>query len=399
MDIVQSILAFNAGREPERLRIKLRKMRANAFSFLRGTSHLFLEHLDREGDVFPAPLTCACGDLHLENFGSYRGADRRAHFDINDFDDAAIAPASMDLLRLMASLHVGAQAMAFTPDDIQVLCTDFTDTYAVALTSGTPSCIDDDTAPRRLRLLLEKTRHRKRTELLDARTLVKGKKRVFRIDDNKTLEIPDKQRKRISAFMEQFACEQEDSDFFKVIDVARRVAGTGSLGIERFAILVRGKGSPDGNFLLDLKGAVPSTLMSHIKTVQPAWQSEAHRVAGMQRRMQVVSAAFLQPVRIGKSSFVMRELQPSSDRVTLEHSAPTREDLTKLSHTLAQMLAWAQLRSAGGLGADHREELVAFSLRKAWRKTLLRLSTQCVQQIHADAAIFNEAYDSGMFNV
>jgi uncharacterized protein (DUF2252 family) len=397
MDIIRSIQDFNAGREPERLRIKFRKMRANAFSFLRGTSHLFLEHLEQKVGALPAPLTCTCGDLHLENFGSFRSADRLTHFDINDFDDAAVAPASLDLLRLLSSLHVGAQSMACTTDDIHALCTGFVDTYVAALASGTPSSLTAETATGTVRLLFEKARTRKRTELLDTRTRVKGKKRVLRIDGKKTLEVSDKQRKRISDLMAQVASGQEDPEFFKVIDIARRVAGTGSLGIERFEILVRGKGSPDGNTLLDLKGAVPSPLVAHVKNVQPAWQSEAHRVVGLQRRMQAACAAFLQPVKVEKTSFVLRELQPSSDRVTLEHSAPTRKDLENLSFTLAQVLAWAQLRGAGSLGTGSAEELMAFALRKPWRKNLMHLSAQCTLQIHADAASFNAAYDSGTF--
>ena len=38
---------------------------------------------------------------------------------------------------------------------------------------------------------------------------------------------------------------QADPEFYEVLDVARRIAGNGSLGVDRFAILVRGKGSPD----------------------------------------------------------------------------------------------------------------------------------------------------------
>src|SRR5712671_315 len=53
-----------------------------------------------------APLVWVCGDLHLENFGSFHGDDGRANFDVNDFDEAALAPASWDLARLLTSLHL-----------------------------------------------------------------------------------------------------------------------------------------------------------------------------------------------------------------------------------------------------------------------------------------------------
>jgi hypothetical protein len=60
-----------------------------------------------------------------------------------------------------------------------------------------------------------------------------------------------------------------DPDFFEVLDVARRIAGNGSLGVDRYVILVRGKGSPDGNDLLDLKEALPSAVLPRVATPSP----------------------------------------------------------------------------------------------------------------------------------
>ena len=59
--------------------------------FLRGSAHLFHARLKR-GVFKPAPVAWCCGDMHLENFGSYHGDNGLAYFDINDFDEAALAP-------------------------------------------------------------------------------------------------------------------------------------------------------------------------------------------------------------------------------------------------------------------------------------------------------------------
>ena len=99
MDVVRSIMAFNAGRESERLQLKYSKLRSSTFAFLRGTCHLFYAQLPQAGVFKSAPLAWACGDLHLENFGSYKADNRLVQFDINDFDEAALARASWDLLR------------------------------------------------------------------------------------------------------------------------------------------------------------------------------------------------------------------------------------------------------------------------------------------------------------
>ena len=79
-------------------------MRASAFAFMRGTCHLFYDQLPRSGVFKSAPPVWVCGDLHLENFGSYKGDNRLVYFDINDFDEAALAPVSWDLVRLLTSL-------------------------------------------------------------------------------------------------------------------------------------------------------------------------------------------------------------------------------------------------------------------------------------------------------
>jgi uncharacterized protein (DUF2252 family) len=57
-----------------------------------------------------------------------------------------------------------------------------------------------------------------------------------------------------------YASARPDPAFFEVLDVAHRIAGTGSLGLERYVVLIEGKGSPNGNYLLDLKQSLASSL-------------------------------------------------------------------------------------------------------------------------------------------
>ncbi len=108
MDVVERIRSYNAGRDPERLAMKYRRLRYSPFVFLRGTCQLFFDRLPNEPLLSKAPLAWVCGDLHLENFGSYKGDNRLVYFDINDFDDAALAPALWDPPRLLTSVVVAA---------------------------------------------------------------------------------------------------------------------------------------------------------------------------------------------------------------------------------------------------------------------------------------------------
>ncbi|HVR53405.1 MAG TPA: DUF2252 family protein, partial [Pseudorhodoferax sp.] len=129
MNVVKAIQQYNAGRDPERLALKYAKMRADPFVFLRGTCHLFYARLPTRGVFKSAPPVWCCGDLHLENFGSYKGDNRIAYFDINDFDEAVLAPATWDLVRLLASLRVGAASLGLQPMAAEGLCTAFLSGY------------------------------------------------------------------------------------------------------------------------------------------------------------------------------------------------------------------------------------------------------------------------------
>ncbi len=141
-----------------------------------------------------------------------------------------------------------------------------------------------------------------------------------------------------------------------------------------------------------------SCVAPHFAALQPKWQSEAHRIVELQRRLQAVSVALLQPVRFDGSPYVIRELQPAEDRITLAGAPRTMGELKGLIGAMGQMVAWAQLRSAGRQGSAIADELVDFGLRKKWKEKLLVGSQACAAQVGKDSATFNKAYDRGAFD-
>ena len=398
MNVVDQIKAYNAGRDPERLLLKYQKMRASPFGFLRATCHLFYDRLPTGGVFRSAPAVWICGDLHLENFGSYKGSNRLAYFDLNDFDESALAPASWDLVRMLASLQVGAASLGFKKAQARSLCGIFLQAYVAALAGGKAYWIESETSRGIIRHLLLSLRERQRAHFLDTRTTLKRRRRVINVDGEKALAATDAQRTAVQIFMAQFAAEQAEPGFFEVLDVARRIAGTGSLGLDRYAVLVQGKGSPGGNYLLDLKACLPSSVALHVATPQPKWKSEAHRVVEVQRRMQAVPPAMLQPVRFNNAAYVLRELQPQEDRVTLDRSGSTMQEVGQAVGTMGQLVAWAQLRSAGRNGSATADALIDFALRTKWQGRLLDAASDCAARVTRDAATFNAAYDAGAFN-
>jgi uncharacterized protein (DUF2252 family) len=400
MDIPQVLRQFNQGRDPELLALKWARMRAGAFAFLRGSCHLFVQRLAGADALQATPRVWVCGDLHLDNYGSYKGDDRQPCFDINDFDEAALAPCGWDVLRLLTSLHLGLAERPLPPADIEGLVQTFIAQYAHALARGKARRITLDTSEGLVHELLDTTRARTRPAFLDARTRKDGKQRQLRTDGRKALPATEAQRQAVLAFMDTFAASQEDPKFFQPLDVARRVAGTGSLGISRYVVLVRGRGSPDGNFLLDLKQALPSALATGTDAPQPAWPSQAHRVVTLQKRMQAVSMAFLQPVQLGHTACVLRALHPSEDHLPLLAPGTPLHRLEHAMATLGSVLAWDHLRGAGCDGAATTEELMDFGQRlkqPTGTQALTELAAACAAQTRADWASYTLAYDTGRF--
>lgn len=392
LSVYERITRFNAGRDPELLPLKYRAIADNPFSFLRGTCHLFYEDLPRLGWLDNSPAAWLCGDLHLENFGSYKGDNRLVYFDLNDFDEAMLAPAHWELARFLTSLLVAAESLAVPPAQALALCHSFIDSYAAALVTGKARWVERATATGMVRELLRGLRTRTRVALLDSRTEIQNGKRRLRLDGKKALPAAAVDRKKVVDFMATYAGTQSHPEFFKVLDVARRIAGTGSLGSERYVILVRGRGSLDGNFLLDLKYAPPSALAPHATLPQPAWSSEAERVTTVQRQVQAISPAFLSPVQIGARSYVLKELLPSQDRIILTNWNGKPRRLEGVIQTMAEVVAWAHLRASGRRGAAIADEWVAFGAAAAvWRAPLLDYAQGYARQVVEDWQEFKQA--------
>ncbi|MBB5420058.1 DUF2252 domain-containing protein [Paraburkholderia atlantica] len=394
-DVAKIIASFNAGRDPERLAMKYKAMRGSPFVFLRGTCHLFYQRLPRANVLDDAPHVWICGDMHFENFGSYKGDNRLVYFDNNDFDEACLAPAPYELVRLLTSVLVGAADLKLSRAEALALCHTALDAYGAALAYGKSRWIEAETATGMVRDLFVALASRTRAAHLDRRTVLKGKTRMLKVDGKKALPVSDERRAAVVQFMQQFAATEPNPDFYRTLDVARRIAGTGSLGVDRYVILVEGKGSPDGNYLIDLKQALSSSVSAHVTATQPQWQTEAQRVVEVQRRNQAVSQAFLHAVEFNQRSYVLRSLQPSEDRVALADWDGKLPRLAAVINSMAELSAWAHLRSGGRQKSAIADDLIAFGSRRDWQLPLIDLATQCEAQVAADWKAYCEAYDRG----
>ena len=396
-DVVDRVARFNAGRESERLALKFRAMRSSAFAFLRATAHLFWEDWHASyGDLADAPLVWATGDLHLENVGSFLGDNRLVYFDLNDFDESALAPATWEIGRFLVSVHIAAKSLEVSRRDAGELVTTFLDAYADALVDGKARWVERAVATGMVKELLENVKGRTREALLDTRTIFGRRRRKLHVDGRRALEIDKHDRERVARAIERFGRSMPEQRFFKVLDVARRVAGTASLGVRRYVVLVRGTGSPDGNWLIDLKEACPSALAPFVPSVQPSWPNDAQRIVRVQHRMQAISPALLRAVDLDGTHFVLRELKPTEDRLALDHWHRRLGRLRKVMATIGRLVAWAQLRSSSRDGSVRVDDLIAFAGERAWRRELVRAASDYSKRVERDWRTFRKASDEAL---
>jgi uncharacterized protein (DUF2252 family) len=242
--------------------------------------------------------------------------------------------------------------------------------------------------------LLKQVSKRDRPDFLDGRTTQKGGKRQLQIVKCKTEAATKADRAAVKTLIHTWAQTQPEPAFFKVLDIAHRIAGNGSLGVERYLVLVEGKGNPDGNFLLDLKAARASSLAPYVKTVQPDWGSQADRAVNLQWRNQESPPALLSVLSDGAQSYILRELQPTADRISLVNCKP--KALHKALTTMAAVTAWSHLRSGGRQGSAIADAMIDFAASAdQWQGPLLDYARDYAQQVTTDFHTFKAAWDAG----
>jgi uncharacterized protein (DUF2252 family) len=390
-NIVERIHRFNTEqkRNPELLKLKYKAMRSNVFTFYRGTCHLFYEDFPKNSPLNAAPNVWICGDLHLENFGSYKGDNRLVYFDINDFDEAVLAPCTWDIVRFVTSVIVGSHTLGINESEALHLNNQFLDAYIKTLAKGQIRSVEKETAKGLVKDLLESLNKRDRQKFVAGYIQEKKGIRRFIVDNKRIAEATaEQQQKVIKLIGDWHKSTQQDAGFYQVLDVQRRIAGTGSLGLERYIILVEGKGSPNGNYLLDLKLTPQSSLEPYLGKLpqphQPQWASQAARVVAIQQRVQGTPPALLEAIVDDTNSYALRELQPSQDRVSLQAWDGKLGLLKKLMQTMGEVTAWDQLRSGGRQGSAIADDLINFAHSSDWRNDILEYARSYSTQVELD---------------
>jgi uncharacterized protein (DUF2252 family) len=132
----ESWLAAHVTILPADLKLKHAQMKSGLFPFLRATYYRWAELFPQIcKELASAEEALTVGDLHVENFGTWRDLEGRLVWGVNDFDEAAVLPYTVDLVRLATSALFAIEDghLALKPKDA---CSSILEGYADSLLHG-----------------------------------------------------------------------------------------------------------------------------------------------------------------------------------------------------------------------------------------------------------------------
>lgn len=396
MAVIEQIKTSNAGRSTLLLERKYDRMSEGLYLFFRATSSIFYEDFAKHFTTTDPTSVWGCGDLHLQNFGTYKAENRLVYFDINDFDDALLLPATWELSRMLTSIYLAGEELDLEKNECDTLSRAFLNSYTQTLSLGKPIDIERRTTTGMLKDFMENLEKRRRKDLIKERTVKVETGRKLNLDTGKVLPTTDEQRAKVENLLKDWPQQHPNPFFSNICDIGIRVTGTASLGLERYVVLV--ENSKEKLYLLDLKEARHSTLDLLAPLPQPVWPTEAARIVTIQSRVNNVLPTLFSAIVSDNQSFVLKELQPEQDKFDFNYWDGELESLEELIRIMATITASGHLRSAGRQGSSIADELIEFSQETQWQKDLFSYCQDYPNKVHQDYFAFCEAYEEGFFD-
>jgi uncharacterized protein (DUF2252 family) len=366
-DALQEFTTFNrdyAKRSPQLMRFKIARMAESAFAFFRGTFHLFARDV-LEHSMIPLPLLTSdgvemelVGDIHSENYGTYKAEDGLIHYDINDFDETTLGRFDFDVCRFAVNMMLAAQERKDTLENqsaaVMAGLSSYLQTVQGSFKKGKFIDLDysekhpGDCVP--LAQLIMKQKEVKRSRFIADLTEEKAGNRQIKRSLLKYFNLSDAEKAQATRLLEDFRKRWKtpvEKNFFDIHDVCGRISGIGSMGRYRYVVLVSGKSHEEKrNVLLEFKEARPSALDTYRQreTSPQALLERAEKVIACERASQAASSAYLGFAIDGAMSFQVREISPHAARVNF--AALKIADFIDVLKVQAAILARSHVRAS-----------------------------------------------------
>ena len=390
----------------EDARAKFDALADSLYSFFRGTCLLFYRDLAGEDAWMPTVLTL--GDLHPGNFGVMPSADNVPIFGVNDFDEAYYAPFTWDLKRGAVGFMIAAgEEGGHGPKRQRKIARRFVRGYIDGVTRYADDPVEHelqvrmDNAPKLIRGLIKSALQDREAWLAEDHHDEFG--RGFRADDE--LVPISSRREEFQGLVDRFV-EENDVDVparageMRVKDVAeRKGAGTASLGLARYYVLIEGPNA-DGSddLVIELKQARRSALAGLVPPSEYTVDGRADRIAHAHGVQLVRGDVFYGHVELEGMSFMSRERAPFRDDIDLDELSKSQwMDYAEICGT---SLAHAHALSddVGELEHDIEPKIVAaIGSQKLFIDDIIRFAGEAADRVRRDHELFIADHELGAF--
>ena len=421
-DPVEILRSQEADRVPELVPIRYERMSESAFAFYRGAAAIMAE------DLRPRPQTGLiaqlAGDAHLANFGGFATSERSLIFDLNDFDETVPGPFEWDVMRLVASFQIAAEHRRMPTAQQAEVVRAVAEEYRVAMAEfARMSRLDvwyarmqaEDILERWAGLVDEAHLQRFRELIAKGRkkTSARAVSRYSRPGPDGTLQVvadppfvvpisqlagdePGEARRRIveavAAYRESLSDDMKILlDGYRIVDIARKVVGVGSVGTRCWIVLLVGVDDASDDLVLQVKQAGPSVLEVAVQASRYANHGE--RVVQGQRLMQASSDMLLGWTRTMSIDGVERDyyVRQMWDWKT----SPDLETMDAESMGVyARICGWTLARAHARSG--NRYAIAAYvGSGKAFVEAMAAFAVAYAEQNRRDYEAFGRAIESG----
>jgi uncharacterized protein (DUF2252 family) len=407
LDPVALIELSHVGRLERLIPVRVGRMVASPYAFLRGAASLMAEDfagLPRTG-IEPV----ICGDAHLGNFGFYASPERDLVFDLNDFDEAHPGPWEWDLWRLATSIWVAGRQNGLaegTCEDATLWCA-AAYRRQIARLAGQPLLarsfdrMDIDRMRREmvdwsLRDEIERAANlaRRRTSDRSLPKLTREHNSVRQIVEQPPVvtHVREDEKERLidglNVYLETIPPHwRRVLGSYVVIDAAHKVVGVGSVGLRAFVVLLQGNNAQDSLFL-QMKQAKRSCVAPFVHG-NTAWHKhQGQRVVEYQQTLQTVSDPLLGWTTVDGRDYYVRQFRDMKGAVTVE--AMDGSALLDYGRICGTLLAKGHARSTGAT-------ILSGYLGKsdAADRAIVRFAHAYADQTEADHKALQQAVKSG----
>ncbi|GAA2729227.1 DUF2252 domain-containing protein [Cellulomonas aerilata] len=336
-DPVQQVLAGNDGRVASLVPVRMGRMVASPFAFLRGAAAVMAADFSRLPSTGITPIIC--GDAHLANFGFYASPERDLVFDLNDFDEAHPGAWEWDLRRLVASVHVAGRQNGSSEERCEEAVRRCVRSYrehlahlaAQPLLARAYDRLNLDrldqagigpAGRREIQDAAARARRRTSDRALPRFTeLHDGRLRL--VDEPPLIVRPDPRTyDRIAVALDAYLRTLRTQwavvvGGYRLVDVAHKVVGVGSVGLRAYIALCEGSG-PDDVLILQLKQARRSVVAQYVHG-DSAWHDhQGQRVVQYQQALQTVSDPLLGWTTVDDRQYYVRQFRDMKGAVVVD---------------------------------------------------------------------------------